>query len=117
MDEPRPTHRTAAELEAGLGEILRSPPSAGDVRMIVRRPARDERETVAVGQLDPEEGLVGDSFRARELAKRPAARPEIQLTLMNARAIALIAGDEARWPLAGDQLYVDLDLSWENLPP
>ena len=36
---------------------------------------------------------------------------------MNARAAALVAGDRERWPLAGDQLYVDLDLSGENLPP
>jgi MOSC domain-containing protein YiiM len=37
--------------------------------------------------------------------------------LMNARAIALIAGSRDRWALAGDQLYVDFDLSPENLPP
>jgi MOSC domain-containing protein YiiM len=35
---------------------------------------------------------------------------------MNARVIALIAQDEDRWPLAGDQLFVDLDLSKTNLP-
>jgi MOSC domain-containing protein YiiM len=39
-----------------------------------------------------------------------------QLTLMNARVIALIAPDRKRWPLAGDQLYVDLDLRPDNLP-
>ena len=36
---------------------------------------------------------------------------------MNARAAAAIAGERERWPLAGDQLYVDLDLSLANLPP
>jgi MOSC domain-containing protein YiiM len=36
---------------------------------------------------------------------------------MNARVIALLAGEQERWSLAGDQLYVDLDLSNENLPP
>ena len=36
---------------------------------------------------------------------------------MSSRAAALVAGDRERWPLAGDQLYVDLDLSDENLPP
>jgi MOSC domain-containing protein YiiM len=41
----------------------------------------------------------------------------MQLNLINARLIALLAQDKARWPLAGDQLYVDLDLSEENLPP
>src|SRR5262249_522444 len=37
--------------------------------------------------------------------------------IMNSRAIALVAGDRERWQLAGDQLYIDLDLSDDNLPP
>jgi MOSC domain-containing protein YiiM len=36
---------------------------------------------------------------------------------MSSRVIDLLAGDRSRWPLAGDQLYVDLDLTLENLPP
>jgi MOSC domain-containing protein YiiM len=36
---------------------------------------------------------------------------------MNARVIALVAQDPERWALAGDQLYIDMDLSPENLPP
>ena len=36
---------------------------------------------------------------------------------MCARAIAAIAGSRERWPLAGDQLFVDLDLSVANVPP
>ena len=35
---------------------------------------------------------------------------------MSARAVEAVAGDRERWPLAGDQLYVDLDLSVDNLP-
>ncbi len=42
----------------------------------------------------------------------------MQLNVMSARVIDLVAaGDRERWALAGDQLYVDLDLSEENLPP
>jgi MOSC domain-containing protein YiiM len=41
----------------------------------------------------------------------------MQLTVMSTRAVELVAGDRERWPLAGDQLYVDLDLSGANLPP
>ena len=40
----------------------------------------------------------------------------MQLNIMNARVTALVAEDPERWPLAGDQLYVDFDLSKENLP-
>lgn len=45
-----------------------------------------------------------------------SAHPEMQLNIMNARSIALIAQTSDRWKLAGDQLYIDLDLSDENLP-
>jgi MOSC domain-containing protein YiiM len=96
-------------LAAGLSEIQRSPSDAGRVELIVRRPAEGEREVLDEGVLDPDEGLVGDRWHAQD--------PATQVTLMNARVIALIAGTRERWPLAGDQLYVDLDLSIENLPP
>lgn len=79
--------------------------------MIVQRPAVDERCTIEEGTLSREEGLVGDNWRHRR-----NAHPDMQLTLMNARVAALVAQDRSRWPLAGDQLYVDLDLSLENLP-
>jgi MOSC domain-containing protein YiiM len=106
-------------LGAGLEEILRSPASEGIVELIVRRPAVEEREVLEEGLLDLEEGLVGDGWRTRGSSSTEdgMAHPDRQLTLMNARVIALIAGDRERWPLAGDQLYVDLDLSPENLPP
>jgi MOSC domain-containing protein YiiM len=83
------------------------------LELIARRPAVDEREVLEEAELDVEVGLVGDSWSLR--GKRP--NPKSQLTLMSARAAALIAGDRDRWPLAGDQLYVDLDLSGDNLPP
>jgi MOSC domain-containing protein YiiM len=41
----------------------------------------------------------------------------MQLNVINARAIALLEPDRSRWPMAGDQLFVDMDLSYENLPP
>ncbi len=107
------------ELEAGIEEIRRSPRDEGVLQLIVRRPATLERETIQEGQLDPAEGLVGDNWRARGSKQTPdgSAHPEMQLTLMNARAIALLAQDRDRWQLAGDQLFVDLNLSADNLPP
>jgi MOSC domain-containing protein YiiM len=86
--------------------------------MIVRRPAVGAREVVDEAQLDPAQGLLGDNWLARGYPHSAdgAARPEMQLTIMNARAIALVAVERARWPLAGDQLLVDLDLGVENLP-
>jgi len=97
---------------AGLDEIRSAPSDTGTVELIVRRPSVGEREVLESAELDLEHGLVGDSWSRR--ARTP--NPKAQLTLMNARAAALIAGDPARWALAGDQLYVDLDLSPANLP-
>ena len=105
---------TSAQLEAGLAGIRQSPSSIGTVELVVARPAVDERRTLEVAQLDLTEGLVGDSWRSRAGDAEPD--PDSQLNVMNARAIALIAGDPDRWALAGDQLYVDLDLSGANLP-
>lgn len=112
-------HLTLAELEAGLPEIRRAPADGGRLALIVRRPATDARDLVERAELDPAVGLVGDNWQARGSKAMPdgSAHPDAQVTLTNVRAIAHIAQDPARWPLAGDQLYVDLDLSDDNLPP
>ncbi len=109
-------HATPDELHRGLDHLRASPRDVGVLELIVRRPGVDEREVVAEAELDLEEGLVGDNWRARGRSGGRPANPDAQLTVMNARATALIAGDRDRWPLAGDQLYVDLDLSGEHLP-
>ena len=108
----------ADELEAGLPDILASPRDGGVVRMIVRRPSTDEREVVEAGDLDIAHGLVGDNWRSRgsRMTDNGSAHPEMQLNLMNSRVISLVAGSEDRWALAGDQFFVDLNLTKENLP-
>lgn len=107
------------QLEAGLDEIRRSPREEGVLEMIVRRPQIDARKVLQEGELDLQDGLVGDNWRSRGSSGTAdgSAHPDMQLNIMNSRVIALLAQDKARWPLAGDQLYVDLDLSAENLPP
>lgn len=117
MDSPKLL--TMAELEAGLDEIRRSPRDEGILEMIVCRPRVEAREVLAEGELHPLEGLVGDSWKARSSSRTAdgSAHPEMQLTVMNSRVIALLAQSRERWPLAGDQLYLDMDLSEENLPP
>jgi hypothetical protein len=112
-------HRGTAELEAGLEEIRRSPRDRGRLELVVRRPAVDEREVLDEGVLDPAEGLVGDTWNVRGSRRTPdgSPHPDMQLNVMNARLAALVAGDVARWGLAGDQLYVDFDLSEASCPP
>ena len=105
----------ADQLEAGLPHILDSPSVLGTVELVVRRPAEGEREVLEEGVLDLEHGLVGDRWRPRSHIDGDDGRLA-QVTLMNARVIDLVAGHRDRWPLAGDQLYVDLDLGIDNLP-
>ncbi len=111
-------HLGPAELHAGLDHIRESPPDGGVVELIVRRPAVDEREVLAVATLDVGAGLVGDNWRARGSTRTAdgLAHPGMQLTVMNVRAALLVARHPDRRMLAGDQLYVDLDLSPANLP-
>ena len=112
-------HRTMAQLEAGLDEIRRSPKDEGVLQLIVRRPERGERELVDEGALDVEVGLVGDNWltRGSTVTSDGLADPEMQVTLMNSRAADLMAGGRERWHIAGDQLFVDLDIGMESLPP
>ncbi|HKC18101.1 MAG TPA: MOSC domain-containing protein, partial [Candidatus Dormibacteraeota bacterium] len=100
------------ELVAGLDHVRDAPKNNGTLELIVARPAVDERELLAAAELDVERGLVVDRWSR---GSRP--NPKSMLTVMNVRATQLAAGDRSRWPLAGDQLYVDFDLSPSNIPP
>ena len=112
-------HLTMKELEQGLHDVGNSPEDEGVLKMIVRRPEIEQREVLAEGELHPSEGLVGDNWKSRGSSRTQdgSADPYTQLTVMNARCAALVAQEDSRWQLAGDQLYLDLDLSEENLPP
>lgn len=107
------------ELEAGLEHIFESPKDAGVLELIVRRPAVDQREVVTTARLDVEQGLVGDNWLTRGDWQIAGGRadPDMQLNIMNSRVVDLVADDPERRQLAGDQLYIDMDLSRENLPP
>jgi hypothetical protein len=111
-------HLTMEELEAGLGLIRSAPKDEGVVELIVRRPKVNAREVLEEAELHLVEGLVGDSWKTRGSSRTPdgASHPDTQLNIMSARAVALVAQDKERWQLAGDQLFIDLDLSDENLP-
>ena len=111
---------TAEQLAAGLTHVRAAPAEQGVVDLVVRRPGLGRREILDAGELDTVVGLIGDTWSVRPSRHTPdrSPHPEMQLNLMNARMTALVAGSEpADWALAGDQLYVDLDLSEANLPP
>lgn len=112
-------HRGIDQLSSDLDHILAAPANDGAVELIALRPAEDERVVVDSADLDTEEGLIGDSWRKRGNPHTAdgLADPLAQVTLMSSRVAQTVAGSRDRWPLAGDQIYVDLDLSQENLPP
>ncbi|MDX2378450.1 MAG: MOSC domain-containing protein [Acidimicrobiia bacterium] len=113
------TQPTTSELDAGLADVLASPSDDGTVEMIVSRPDVDERDVRDQADLAVGEGLVGDNYVARGNHRTDdgKAHPEAQITLMNSHSVDLVsAGDRSRWPLAGDQLFVDFDLSVANAP-
>ena len=109
---------TSEELEAGLDTIRQSPADEGVLELIVRRPLAGVREVLQEGALDPVVGLVGDNWRRRSSSRTPngSPHPDMQLNVMNARVAALVAQHKGRWALAGDQLFIDMDLSEANLP-
>ena len=113
------THATQEDLAGRLPWICQSPRDTGRLEMIVARPEVELRLVQERGELDPVMGLVGDNWRPRGSSRTAdgQAHPEMQIALINARVAQAVAGARERWPLAGDQLYVDLDLSVANLPP
>jgi hypothetical protein len=111
-------HLTKEELEAALDHLREAPKDDGVVELIVRRPRVDEREVLEEAELDPVNGLIGDSwcFRGSSKTADGGPHPEMQINIISARVAALVAQEKSRWSLAGDQLYIDMDLSKENLP-
>ena len=112
-------HLTTAEIEEAIGHVLRAPADTGILEMIVRRPAINKREVLRNAELDRQHGLVGDNWLTRGSSRTTngLGHPKMQLTVMNYRFALLIAGSPERIPLAGDQLFVDFDLSVDKLPP
>ncbi len=125
IDAAVPAHVPVAErapdrdFTPSLPSIEAAPRAVGRLEGIVLRPAVDVRLTVDETELDPDVGVVGDDWLERGSTSTPdgSARPDCQVTLISTRVLAAIEPDRARWPLSGDQLLVDPDLSIENLPP
>jgi hypothetical protein len=129
-DEPATPTRAATEpsttagsrpnrdFEPFLAGVRSAPADGGRVELLVLRPDREQRQLVDEVALDPAIGVAGDNWGARTSRSTPdgSADPEDQVTIMSTRVLGAIAPDREAWPLAGDQVYVDADLSAGNLP-
>lgn len=108
---------TLSEIKSRLDWVLASPAEVGCVESLVIRPGVDKRESLNRVMFYPEQGVVGDNWLSSCWKKLPNGQsdPEVQVAIMNARMIEVLTKDKSRWPLAGDQLFVDFDLSVGNL--
>ena len=113
-----PSHITELELKQGLNEVLESPREVGQLAFIFVRPKPNERLTLATARLTPSSGIEGDRWEEENNNLSADGQPNLrnQVSLMNARFLRQIAGDDDALCLAGDNLIVDLDLGEENLP-
>ena len=111
-------HRSAAELEAALDLLRGAPRETGSLALVVRRPAEGVREILTEGTLDLDGGLLGDNWleRTTAAARESGRHLKAQLNVMSARMVGLLTADPEAQALAGDQLFVDLDISHTNLP-
>ena len=119
-DDAEPERLDEVTRQRWEAEAMRSPTEVGTVELIAARPESGQRLTLEHARLDSELGLVGDNWLERGAASTPdgSADPRAQLNLMNSRIASLVAdGDTNRIAEAGDQLYLDLDLGPDNLPP
>lgn len=107
--------KTLPELDANMEHVKQAPKQTGTVDLIVCRPMEGQRAVLHKAELDTEQGLIGDSWKARGYKKGPA-NTAMQINIMNSRATAALEDNKERWPLAGDQFYVDFNISKENLP-
>jgi MOSC domain-containing protein YiiM len=118
MPEASATLVPARDFEPHLDSVRGAPSDGGRVELIVLRIGPGQRNVVSEAVIDEDEGVVGDNWLARGSTSRPdgSANPDAQVTIMSTRVLAAIEPDRSRWPLAGDQLLVDADLSMQNLP-
>jgi MOSC domain-containing protein YiiM len=111
-------HLTTEQIEAGLSQVMASPQDQGVLHAIVIRPAENERELREAVYLSPEGGVEGDHWATSSFLRLPDGGPDprMQVSIMNSRLLKMIARDDERIGLAGDNLVVDLDLSEASLP-
>ena len=114
-----PRHLSLAELNAGLPDILAAPADEGVLRGIVIRPDEGQRRELESCDISLAGGVQGDHWAKGCWKSTEDGRPhpDVQVCIMNARCIALIAQERGNWAPAGDNLFIDMDLSPANTPP
>jgi MOSC domain-containing protein YiiM len=106
------TFRTRDRLDTRLDAILTAAPKAqGTLDLIVVRPDHDRRETPQTHEVKAATGLPGDHWTTYD------RDPDSQICMMMSGVIHAIAGGRENWAPAGDNLFIDMDLTPANMPP
>lgn len=111
-------HLTTQEIEAGLPDVHASPKDHGELVAIFTRPAVGERRELQATEITAECGIPDDHWSKGcwKSLENGAPDPDVQISLMSSRFINLIASSRENWGLSGNNIFVDLDLTPENLP-
>ena len=107
-------HVSRESLDPHLPTLRALSSEQGTLELIVVRPTEGERELPDAAELTIEDGLVGDRWTQR-IDPDGNVHRDNQLTIASTHLLGLIAEPE-RWPLAGDNLLVDIGLDKESLP-
>jgi MOSC domain-containing protein YiiM len=113
-----PNHIPLEQLQAGLPDILASPSDNGVLEGIVIRPGAGQRRELDSCSISLAGGAEGDHWAKGCWMSTDDGHPhpDVQICIMNARCIARIAGERSNWAPAGDNLFIDMDLTPANLP-
>ncbi|MEM7334639.1 MAG: MOSC domain-containing protein [Chloroflexota bacterium] len=118
MEQVTKTILDMTQLNEGIPVILESPKNNGRIDLITIRPATNERVLKDEVEISIENGVEGDNWKTRGSNSMPdkSSNPEAKITIMNSRVIKHITQSDSGWEWAGDQFFVEMDLSEENLP-
>jgi MOSC domain-containing protein YiiM len=111
-------HKSLDELNAALPDI-RAAPKEGPIEALVIRPDHGARLMPERVRLSRAGGTEGDHWARGcwRSTEDGAPHPDVQICIMPARVIRAIAGARENWAEAGDNLFIDMDLTPENVPP
>ncbi len=114
------TFRSLQALKAGLDAMLAAAPKDnGTLDLIVMRPDHDLRVLPQSFEVRGDDGLPGDHWKRGTgyALEDGTGDPDAQICMMMSGCIRAIAGDKANWPPAGDNFFIDMDLTPANMPP
>jgi len=99
-------YRRLEELEGGLDALPRGPWDRGRVELIVARTAGGRRERPDRVRLEADAGIPGDAWGRQQGRAITAMEFDVAELIANGQPLALF----------GDNFYLTLDLSTDNLP-